>query len=95
MRERSAVLITLDTSNRRLVRHRSEVWTIHNDSRMMLMIAKWTENAVLTLRLKPPLLARRLLALFDRFMRKSCSDLLQTADLQDKSAGFSSNWSRL
>jgi len=86
MRERSAVLITLDTSNSRLVRHRTEVWTIHNDSRMMLMIAKWTENAVLTLRLKPPLFARRLLALFDTLMEKSCSDLLQTADLRDKSA---------
>ena len=86
MRERSAVLITLDTSNRRLVRHRTEVWTIHNDSRMMLMIAKWTENAVMTLRLKPPLLARRLLALFDTLMEKSRSELLQTADLRDKSA---------
>ena len=86
MRERSAVLITFDTSNRRLVRHRIEVWTIHNDSRMMLMIAKWTENAVMTLRLKPPLLARRLLALFDTLMEKSRSELLQTADLRDKSA---------
>ena len=86
MRERSAVLITLETSNSRLVRHRTDVWTIHSDSRMMLMIAKWTENAVLTLRLKPPLFARRLLALFDILMEKSCSDLLQTADLRDKSA---------
>ena len=86
MRGRSAVLITLETSNRRLVRHRTEVWTIHNDSRMMLMIAKWTENAVLTLRLKRSLLARRLLALFDRLMEKSCSDLLRTADLRDKFA---------
>jgi len=63
-----------------------EVWTIHNDSRMMVMSAKWTENAVLTLRLKPPLFARRLLALFGTLMEKSCSDLLQTADLRDKSA---------
>jgi len=59
MRVRTAVLIMLDASNKRLVRHRTDVWTIHNDSRIMLMIAKWTEKAVLTLILKPSLLARR------------------------------------
>jgi len=59
MRGRTAVLIMLDASNKRLVRHRTEVWTIHNNSRIMLMIAKLTENAVLILRLKPSLLARR------------------------------------